>query len=247
MDRESFALSTGTKVHEGMDIYYGNECNRDALMAWIKSEIDDASSDELEHLTRALYILEIYSTHAPKWDNGRKPISTEIRMTVPFKTPKGRNYWFNGYADLLDEFKFKYSITDHKTTSVGFWSPKECAIDPQIPLYGAAMREYGYPIHSTIINMLNTYPYKKMREVPVEKLFQRIEIVREDVEFDSAIHQFGKGVDSIIDNYENTRRSLRKDCSKCQFCDVCILKNQGVAVGPTLRAKFTKKEGTANG
>jgi CRISPR/Cas system-associated exonuclease Cas4 (RecB family) len=244
-DRNTRALSTGTKVHEGLEVYYGNENSKEAVEAWIKSEIEDAEAEELELLNRALYILQIYTDHAPKFDAGRVVVGTEMRLTVPFKTPQGRNYWFQGYVDLLDKVKTDHSVVDHKTTSTGFWSPQDAKMDPQTVLYAAGFREQGFKVKSTIINQLNTYPYKKMREVPVEKLFARMEITRSDAEMDSVIRQFGKAVDAIVDRFSTPIRALQKACSSCQFNEICYLKNQKVPVGPTLNAKFTKREGTA--
>lgn len=241
--KESFALSVGTLVHEGMDIYYGNERSAEAVEAWNRALLEEASSDQLEELSRAFYILHLYiSRFAPGEDVGKKVISTELHTYAPFKTPKGRNYWLQAYIDMLVEFDFKYEVWDHKTTGTGFISEAEARMDPQTPIYCGLMREQGiYIPTATVHNQLNTYPYKNWKDVPLDKLFCRVKIVRTETEIDNTLFQFGMLVDEIIDRYQKPRMSLGRHCAKCQFFEVCTLKQKGIRIEPVLITKFEKK------
>jgi CRISPR/Cas system-associated exonuclease Cas4 (RecB family) len=142
------------------------------------------------------------------------------------------------------KYKNKYKVWDHKTTSTGWWKLAGVMMDQQNPLYAAILREQGFEISHTTMNMLNTYPYKKLNEVPIEKLFNRIEVERTSTELDRAVIQFGKLVDRLLDNYTDPRKSLKKACEDCQYQQPCHLGQIGMNQKPVLLNNYKKKVGT---
>lgn len=244
--RDSFALSVGSLVHEGADIYYGNDCSVEALDSWIADIVDQATENEIEEVSRAVYILHQYVRRfASVEDRGYRPISTEMHVYAPFKTKKGRNYWIQGYIDLLMKIDKRFEIWDHKTTGTGFWHLVEFQMDPQTLIYCALVKKQGvYSPSGTVLNQLNTFPYKNLKATSVEKLFQRLSIPRTDVEIKNCIRAFSKLVDENIERYEQARKTLGRGCKRCQFHEICSLDQKGVATLPILKKKFEKKDPT---
>lgn len=244
-EKKSIGLDVGSRVHEGADIYYGNDCDRDAVHTWMKETLSTHGPEFALELKRAFFVLKRYvDGWAPDHDKGFTPVATELHIFAPFKTNTGRNYWLQGYVDLLIQMGLgKFAIWDHKTSDNNFWTLRMFQMDPQTALYCGIMREIGdYIINTTVLNQLNTYNYKNMDKVDNEKLFDRLEIPRTDVEITNVLRTFGRLVDENIDRHTTPRKSLNKACSGCQFMDACYMELKGFSRKNVLEANFNKRE-----
>jgi hypothetical protein len=244
--------SIGTMIHHLFDMYYTNirlgvkETN--FVDEYIKLKINEAyekdhsllpAIDLVNRLVRR-YINEF----APKEDRGHRILSGEYHFTVPMETGNGRHFILQGYIDLLTEVMGKIWIWDHKSSENNFWTSNEVMMDPQTPIYAVALRELGMKTYGYIINMINTYDYKKdPNSVAIEKIFKRESAYRTDKELNSVKQELLFMVDDMLENNPSPRRSLRRECGKrCGFREPCLMALKGMDPTPFLITKFRKKE-----
>lgn len=245
-------FNIGSMIHQMCDMYYTNLRlkNRDMKFVdeYINLKINEAMETDhslLPAIAVSARLMHRYiNDYAPKEDKGHRVLSNEYHFTVPFKTGKGRNFVLQGYIDLLTEVYGKIWVWDHKSSESNFWTPNEVMMDPQTPLYAVALRELGMRTYGYIINMFNTYDYKKdPASVPVEKLFKRESCYRTDKELNQVLQETLYMVDDMIENNETPRRSLRRDCGKrCQFREPCLMGLKGLDPEPFLINSFKKKD-----
>jgi hypothetical protein len=119
-------------------------------------------------------------------------------------------------------------------------------MDSQMPMYCAALRATGRDVFGIIINMVNTYDYKKPQEQTPDKLFRREKTYRTAHELDSVLFHVGLSVERKWEAQTNPNwtpiRSLNKDCDRCAFQEPCLFEIKGIDAAPILRAKYAKKE-----
>jgi hypothetical protein len=247
--RKSPALSIGSMIHRGFEIYYTHAPDyalaRTEIKTFFAELVKEAyANDEsqLQSISRAMYCVEMYFQWAPKEDKGHTILATEHHFVVPFKTGKRRNFYIQGYIDLLTSWNNRLWAWDHKSSEGKFWTPTEVMMDPQLPLYAACLREIDTKVHGYFINMINTYDYKDKSKVTVDKLFRRESAYRTDLELNNILTEIKYMVDDLIENGETPRRSMRRDCSKCQFADPCLMDLKGIDPTPFLMQKFNQKE-----
>jgi CRISPR/Cas system-associated exonuclease Cas4 (RecB family) len=253
--RKEAGLNLGSELHLSFKNWYDmaiakipKDDRREKVMAYFTERINEAegtrnADDQLIALNKALRLsMRYFQEFAPHEDAGHRIIATEYHFTVPFKTGNGRNFILQGYIDLLTEYEGRLWVWDHKSMQSQFWSPVQVMMEPQTPLYAAALRELGENIHGVIINMINTYDYKKPVDVPVEKLFRREKAYRSQTELNSIVQEMKFIVDDIIENYETPRRSLRLDCKNCSFQEPCLMKIKGISDEPLLAAEYKQKD-----
>lgn len=247
--RKSDALNIGSMIHAAFEIYYTHAPNYDLA----RSEIDTMfkelvtlayANDEsqLSPISRAMFCVNQYFGWAPTVDKGHTILKTEHHFVVPFQTGKRRNFHIQGYIDLLTSFNNRLWAWDHKSSEGKFWTPTEVMMDSQLPLYAACLRETGMSVHGYYINMINTYDYKDKSKVTYDKLFRRESAYRTETELNNIVTEIKFMVDDLIENSETPRRSMRRDCSKCQFADPCLMSLKGIDPEPFLKAKFNQKE-----
>jgi len=249
--KESY-LSLGSEVHAALEFWYSKaiervpkEDRKQLLMQYFSERVNECSDDfdMLPVVNRAFWLCTRYvNEFAPVEDSGHKILATEHHFTVPFKTGKGRNFILQGYIDLLTEYSDRLWAWDHKTMESNFWTPIQVEMEPQTPLYAAALREQGQKVHGVIINMVNTYDYKHPDKVPTEKLFSREKSYRTDVQLDTIVREMKYIVDDIIDEHQTPRRSLRLDCKNCSFQEPCSLRIRGISDDPLLQSDYEQKD-----
>jgi CRISPR/Cas system-associated exonuclease Cas4 (RecB family) len=246
-------MNKGSLIHEMMDVFYssvrqaGYKNAVDLLDEFISSRINEMMTTDdsaLSVLSQAAYVSKRYvNEFVPKEDAGFTILSSEHHFTVPFKTASGRNFIIQGYIDVLAERAKRLWAWDHKSSeSAQFWTPTEVQMDPQMPVYSLCLREQGFPVHGTIINQFNTYPYKDMAKVDRDKLFKRESVYRTDKELDNVLKEVRWMVDDLVENHTTPRRSLRRDCKRCQFNEACLMDLKGIDPAPFLMDKFVRKE-----
>lgn len=250
---KSNALTIGTLVHEFLEIYYANVKLGTVAEAWpaIRTRVNSKmqnpmqSLDDIQCVNTAARLVEKYvHDFAPFQDKGLKIHEVEYHFVIPLISPKGRDFELQGYVDLLLEMNGKYWIWDHKTANGKFWTPTECMMDSQMPTYAAALRTQGIDVFGIVINMLNTYQYKKWSEVTPEKLFRREKTYRTPAELDNILVEIGRSYDEMKDFQESgmpARRSLKKDCSFCFFQDPCLMGIKGVDLNEYMSLNYRKK------
>jgi PD-(D/E)XK nuclease superfamily protein len=249
---KSIGLNRGTEVHLAMKEWYDmailrvpKDERKKRMMTYFQGRINEHSDnfDMLKVIEKAMFLTMRYvNEFAPVEDKGHRILKTEYHFTVPFRTMKGRNFILQGYIDLLTEWMDKLWAWDHKTMESNFWTPVQVMMEPQTPLYTAALREQGEKVHGAIINMFNTYDYAKPQEAKTERLFSRERSYRSDREIDTFRQEMFMSVDQLIDNYQHPRRSLRLDCKNCSFQEPCLMRIKGINDLPLLEAEYEQKQ-----
>lgn len=233
------ALELGSMLHALADIWY---TSHDATLVdqqihrWLDGNLDGFV---LENIAAATWVFKKYIEYAQVMDNW-KVLSTENHFVIPLTTPEGRRYNLQGYTDLIVEIEGRIWLLDHKS-STKFWTPTQVLMDSQMPLYAAALRTLGVDVFGIIINMMNTYQYKDKSKVKMEQLFKRERTYRTPQELDAVLENTGMLVDEIY-NKAPIRRSLRKDCDRCNFQEPCLLALKGVDIESVLSATCRKKD-----
>lgn len=229
------SLETGSMIHELLAVWYREQderCVDEAIEKWL--ETANTETFALQSAAHAAWLVKEYiQKFAPSHDRF-EIISVEEHFEIPLVTPKGREYHLQGYTDLVTRQEGQIWLWDHKS-GAKFWNPTEVMMDSQMPLYAAAMRAQGRDVFGIVINMLNTYDYKDKSKATPDKLFRRELTYRTPEELNAILLNAGMMVDEIIDGPE-IRRSLRKDCSFCQFQEPCLLSLKGLPIEDILPA-----------
>lgn len=241
---KSPALFKGTILHRFAQDFY-EHLKADPKLDpndWISSRLTVmveelmAVSDHGETFTNladCTWLFSKYLTAQPVFDEQYKILEVEKHFLQKFTTPRGREFFLQGYIDLLleDQHSGRLWLEDHKS-STKFWSPLECQIDPQMPTYMALLRAAGLDIFGIIFNMLNTYPYKRKEQVKMDQLFKQEKTHRTPREVDNVLLEFCKRVDRIMDAPDGELdRSLSKDCAKsCRMYDPCLFGLKGMSI-----------------
>jgi hypothetical protein len=252
--KDSDHWNFGTEIHLALGYWYElavdkvpKEKRFPLMDRYFARRVNLIMEDNIAHLpvvSRCMWIaMRYFGEYAPVEDRGHKILAAEHHFTVPFQTGSKRNFILQGYIDLLTSYEGKLWAWDHKSSEGQFWTPVECMMESQTPLYCAALREQGMNVHGVIINMINSYDYKKPGEQAIEKLFRREKNYRTGKELDSIVQEMKWMVDDLIDKYDMPRRSLRRDCGKrCTFQDPCLMKLKGIDDTPFLISDFKKKD-----
>ena len=243
-------LAIGSLVHEFLEHHYegvkdgyrGNPVDRHVSYAQERASTVDP--ELLTHYSTAVNLVRRYiAEYGPYEDSGYEVVGLEDHVVVELTTPKGRPYEYELYYDLLlrHESSGKIWLVDHKTHKSRPFTDAEVMMHPQLPSYAMALREKGLDVFGIMINMLNTYPYKNPKSATTDKLFTRIKSYRTPEELNAIIREIGYTVDDIIDNSNQPRRSLSRDCSWCEFRDPCLMNMKGASMLPILESSFEKK------
>jgi hypothetical protein len=242
----------GTEVHLVFKVWYDLAIARvpkperfDKIRAYWAERINKYHDnyEMLDIIRRAMAVTDRYFVEfAPLEDKGHQILKTEHHFTVPFQTKKGRNFILQGYIDLLTKRDNRLWAWDHKTMESTFWTPTQVMMEPQTPLYEAALRMQGDNVHGCFINMVNSYDYKDMSKVPKERLFSREPAYRTDIQLNNVVREMKMIVDDIIENSGTPRRSLRLDCKNCSFQKPCLMRLKGIDDEPLLREEYSQKD-----
>lgn len=246
-DKEYFVR--GGEIHKILADYYRGvqqgkfEYGNPAVVkAWMQAAL---ASDKVDYemIDQISWLLQRYIYDYSMFeDKGVEVVEVEKELTIDLETPKGRTVTLHGILDLLKRVNGKLWLVDHKSAgNASFWSENQIQMDSQLPTYQALLNRHGYDIFGCEFNFLNTYAYKKRDDVSPEKLFKRARTYRTDIETDNILHEFGLACDDIIDNRGNVRRSLTKDCDRCQFFDPCHLSLKGMNIEELMPASFRQK------
>lgn len=247
--QKAYPLTLGSTVHTLLEDYYRGvmEDNRN-LLERHRNKVQElsgsvADTDELQALSHAGSLVERYITDFAFYeDAGYEVVDVEKHYVVELTTPQGNPYEFELYFDLmlLHKQSQRLWIVDHKTHKSNPLNPTQIMMDRQLPSYALVMRELmGVDVFGMIYNMLNTYDYKK--PPPPEKLFKREKTYRTPEELNSIMKEIGYAVDDILENRDNPRRSLTRDCSWCKFQEPCLMGMKGMNMKSILEENFEKK------
>lgn len=240
---KNVAMDLGTYVHEGMDVYYSNGCDPQAVLAWMQATLDDMRPDEVVEVSKALFFLKLYMDRvAPVKDKGHKIISSEIHLVIPYKTPKGRQVLIQAYIDLLTRADGLYWLWDHKTLNQKFWAKSKLESDFQTTLYCAMLRRLNYVVRNILINQVNTYLYKDAKNQPLDKYFQRGFTVRTDPQLNFAEKHALRKIDRIIDNSADPVMAWGWRCAGCHYRELCNSVQIGLSPSNLIKAKFKQRE-----
>jgi hypothetical protein len=190
-----------------------------------------------------MYLEDFVHDYDQQWDI----LDAEKHIKALLKTPKGREFYLEGYVDLLAREKStgRLYIWDHKTHNKNPWTETMLLMDSQTPLYVAVLRYgMGIPIHGSIINQLNKYDYKTPQTV--DKYFRRDSIYHNESELKYRMLELGRAVDEIEDAKEERlfRRNISKECSGCFYQDPCLalMKAPELNLDSVMAVDFIKKQ-----
>jgi hypothetical protein len=243
-------LALGSFVHELLAIYYRNKDNVDPdefINLASENYLMEAGSNlqKLEIVQRGLTIVKRYIPYAKQQDKHWNVIDVEKRFEIPLVTPMGVEYVLEGIIDLLYATgNGNLWLVDHKTVGHGkFWSDIEILMEPQMPTYAAGLRELGMPIFGITYNMLNTYEYKNKIPLP-DQVFKRLNTHKTDQELANHLINMGNTVDEMVavSSGNVRKRSMKRECSYCQFQDPCLAAVKGIDPLPLLEANFKNKK-----
>lgn len=199
--------------------------------------------DQLSDLAAAMKITERYAF--TDLLSGHTPVGTEQHFFILVTLPSGFRFVLQGYVDLttIDQ-RERVWVWDHKFTSK-MWTPVQLMMDSQLPIYQLLLRGDGIPVHGLAVNQLNSYPYKDMAAQPNDKLFKREWMFRSEIQLQNIWTEFtalAERVGRLMRGDETIYRSLRKDCSMCDFNVPCHDSLSGV---PIQEAVVSFNQGTA--
>ena len=246
----------GSVVHDLLMTYYKNLplTDHDSCVTLVKQRVGEyhracgSDPDKLKIVTNMARVVKGYledfaRDEDAKWDF----LDAEKYFKVLLKSPKGRQFYFEGYIDILAREKAtgRIYLWDHKTVgqASSFWTENMLLMDSQTPTYEAVLFAQNIPVFGSIINQLNKYSYKT--PATEEQLYRRRPIFHSESELRIRLHELGRTVDEIEDAKELGlyRRSLSKDCSGCFYMDPCLtlMKAPELPLEHVMRVDFVKK------
>ena len=232
--RRGHRLELGNMGHAMLfDLYRtGQDHSVEFANVWM-TDLGGLDGEQIQNVATAVGQFKLYREEfSPVADRGLTTIELEYHFEVQLETPQGRRYILEGYIDRMsrDERGLLW-VEDYKWTG-RFWSSIELQMDPQLPLYAAALRALGIPVHGCMVTQVNTYPYKDRSKKKIEELFVRERFAVEPGQTDKMLYEYGLMVDEMIDHREAAdeyRRSLRRDCKSCEMQEPCLMGLKGVA------------------
>jgi hypothetical protein len=250
-------LQRGTLVHELLAVYDqflmqgARQGSREALDAVLQFASDDISPRmvgvELENYTRALAAcVRFIRDFSPAADKYIQVKAVEEYFEAELVTPRGRPFILEGYIDRMYMDTGRFWVLDRKSSSTGrHYNMEQIWLDNQLSTYAAVLKfALGYDVFGVAIDSINTYPYKEYAKEPVDKLFKRIVAPRSDRELRFSLHTYGRAVDGMIDYMESGEepmRRLTRDCTFCQFHDLCLFTMKGLPIDGIIQSRFVKK------
>lgn len=233
--QQSTALSIGTIGHDLLATWY-KSFDRQVVQDRKVEILDTSDLNDVSAIRRVFALVDRYLEEDEITE--AEIIGVEQHFDFMLTTPQGRSYELQGYIDLLR----KDWLDDHKFVGK-FYTERELELDPQMSLYLLGVRQFGYNPVGFKHNMLYTYDYKNgLESVATNKLFKRIAGYRTDTELKAIEHEVGLIVDDIMDNRARIRRSLRRECTYCQFHEVCQYGMKGIDLAQYMPANFTKEK-----
>jgi hypothetical protein len=225
LDKGSFGHSMCQSLYNAViDGQYDGPTWAAEVLPSIVMEISEGLEfqDQLTELAAAMKIVERYAY--TDLLSGHSPVGTEQHFFVLVTTPSGFRFVLQGYTDLttIDQ-RERVWVWDHKFTGK-MWTPIELMMDSQLPVYQMLLRADGIPIHGLVVNQLNSYAYKDMAAQPNEKLFKREFMYRSEIQLSAIWTEFlalAERVGRMMAGTEPIYRSLRKDCSMCDYNVPC--------------------------
>lgn len=239
----------GSKIHEALETWY-KTLSWDKVLAlgstWVTPEMTD---EDLQNVDQVLYLMDRYvHEFVPANDTDWDIKAVEYKFEVPVTTPAGRLFTVRGYIDLVIEVFGKYWGVEHKSHSGRPYTEDEISMEPQFAFYQGALATQGIELFGTIYNLFNTYQHKDRKKVKTEQLFKRLKAYRTPEEVNSIMTEIGEVADDLFDRYEyNVKesfpyyRSLKRDCTRCQFMEPCLLNLKGVPLDEAMEAGFEKE------
>lgn len=231
----------GRLIHQCLAIWY-QSLSWDLIPKYLAEQFGAVPPEVIEVVTK---LIDRYChDFAPFQDQGFKVRSVEQKIEVKLITPKGRPFILVGELDLIvEDFRQRLILYEHKSVSGGrFWSKRKAQSEIQTAIYQILLRQFGYEIWKVYINQLNRHNYKDYWNTGIEKLFQRTDTYRTELELENILAYFYDQVENLLENIDNQRRSLREDCEFCTFYDPCHYQLKGYSVADSLAVGFEQHE-----
>lgn len=245
----------GNIVHDLLMHYYKNLplTDHDSCVRIVKQRVgeylrqagqDTAKVNLISNMARVTkqYLEDFARVEDTKWEI----LDAEKHVNILLKTPKGREFYLEGYIDILAREKStgRIYVWDHKTVGRGrFWTENQLLLDSQTPTYVAALQAVNVPVYGIIINQINKHEYKD--PVMLDQLFRRKPIYPTAQELQGRLLQIGQAVDENIDCRESGifRKFMSKDCDGCFYLDPCLtnLKAPEIPLDSIMAVEFVKK------
>lgn len=255
LETKSYFLE-GNMGHDLFMLYYKNIplTSHDACVTLVKQRVGEyhraagSDPDKLRIVTTIARVVKGYLEDYAAYENDKwQFLDAEKYVKVLLKSPKGREFYVEGYIDILarELASGRLYIWDHKFVgkSQSFWTEAMLLMDNQTPTYVALLQLCGIPIYGSIINQINKYDYKT--PASEEQLYRRGPIIHSQQELKQRLLELGRSVDEIEDCKESGtyRRSISKDCSSCFYFEPCLnlMKAPEIPIEHAMAVGFTKK------
>lgn len=153
-------------------------------------------------------------------------VEQELYVFLGFEID-GRPVFAHGFPDLVVENNNGLiGVHDHKSGARA-WTDELVYFDAQLPYYMMMFHLMGMTPAYGAIDNINTYDYKKLLEVPLDKLFSRV-YAYHDVERLNNYQAYI--VAKIKFMYEEAPpfKNLSRDCAYCHFRDICNAELRGI-------------------
>jgi hypothetical protein len=253
-ETKSTALSLGSLTHQYLASFYQDMADMDLRnynllhdnhIDKMRGTVLESSEFDIDTIRRAGSIVQRYITdYSPYEDEPYEVSAVEKHLVLPLTTPKGREFNYQLYLDLLMHHKAsdKYWLFDHKTHTSRPYTEEQAEFDPQMASYAAVLRKYGVDVFGCAFNLLNTYDYKNPGKQPLEKFYSRVTTYRTQQQLDSILDDICKAADDIFDNHNEPRRELSRDCSYCWFKEPCLMLQKGFSEKEAFSGNYVKSD-----
>lgn len=239
-------LNRGTLMHKILEIHYRD--GLDAADQYIRELLSvPVASHQLKTYHDVIATYREYIPWAREQDKFWDVLGVEFEFIVPTETPQGRPFAWKGYIDLIvrDRITKEVLCIDHKTTDGEPRGHRKTRLDPQLPIYGWAIKElglFGGKVDGLVYNFLNVKQYSPKRRMPIPPRFNRRPTFVEEKELNFLIHQLNRSVDEMHMESLNDRMNIDGErCSHCIFQTICEARMKGIDPTPILVNNFDQR------
>lgn len=242
--RSGKAALLGTIIHKFLELWHGEKKHPQEAFLQIR-ELFPTYEGQILLPVALVYMLRYVKVYPV---DDFYVVGTEMRYTVPFTTPHGREVYLDGIIDMLTESEDGLKIWDNKTDSKNLWSADVVMFDRQLNAYTVIADAIGYKPKALVVNQIKTSISKpeKIHVASKEDLFARHSVTVTPTSINAWKLAIGKRIDQILEA-EYIHKALGSHCIYCPFRQACQMELQGVDPEPYLRTFDKRSENSGGG
>ncbi len=253
------AINKGVYYHELSHVYYhtlqqsnfkpgkDNEFLVGMMLSRIRNDLDNlgplTSTANLQTIADVTPLIKRFiEFQSPRIDNNITILGIEHEYFVEVRLPSGRTIKLHGIIDLTyRDAAGRIRVRDHKTSErADAWNVRRMTFMDQLLMYAIATGEEMLQFVGDVeINFIITKKYKTVKK-PDHEVYQLLRHSHTPVAIEKAKQQLFTKLDVMLDT--PIYRNYTKECSSCEFFNLCEVEMRGLDVERTIQAEYRRTD-----